>query len=174
MLAFLVVAVLPLMAFDCITDSFTIALNLKPFTGTFRINQGSNTTYGGSFTIKPDTLYDAGSYVLDGASVYDIRVGTSGPDLGQVAGNIYVNSTGGSPILLMHYAGKWTDFSTPQSLLNSPFITRNSAGINLLIQSVVGNQSITFSILGTETLTPVPVGCSIVSTAYVQAYGHKK
>jgi hypothetical protein len=175
MLALLVVAALPLMAFNCVTDSFTIALNLKPFTGTFRINPGGNTTYGGSFTIKPDTLYDSGSYVLDGASVYDIRVGTSGPqDLGPVAGNVNVNTTPGSPILLMHYAGKWTDFNTPQSLLNSPFITRNSAGVNLLIQSVVGNQTITFSIVGTETLTPVPAGCSIVSTAYVQAYGQNK
>jgi hypothetical protein len=169
LLALMVVATLPLMAFNCITDSFTIALNLRPFNATYRINPGNNTTYGGFTTVSPDSMYDSGSYVLDGASVYDVRIGTSGPDLGQVAGDVYVNNAH-----LLHYAGKWTDFNTPQSLLNSPFITRFPAGINVLIQSVITTQPITFTVAGTETVTPVPSGCSLVSMAYVQAYGHKK
>ena len=57
-LALVVVAALPLMAFNCITDSFTIALNLKPFNGTYPINAGNNPNYGGFFTINPDTMYD--------------------------------------------------------------------------------------------------------------------
>lgn len=174
-LALLVVAALPLMAFNCITDSFTISLNLKPFNATYKINPGTNTTYGGIFTVSPDSLYDSNTYVLDGASVYDVRIGTAGPsDLGPVAGDVYVSVGNGTAVQLLHYAGKWTDFNTPQSLLNSPFITRNSAGVNLMIQSVVGDQPITFELAGTESLTPVPAGNSITASAYVQAYGHKR
>ncbi len=170
LLALLVVATLPLMAFNCITDSFTIALNLKPFNGTVRLTQGGNTgTYGGSFTVSPDSMFDSNTYTLDGASVYDVTIGTAGPDLGQVAGDVYVNNAH-----LLHYAGKWTDFTTPQSLINSPFITRYSAGVNILIQSVVKGTPITFSVAGTETVKPVPAGCSLIALAYVQAYGHKK
>jgi len=168
--ALLVVATLPLMAFNCVTDSFTISLNLKPFNGTYPITPGPNKTYGGIYVVSPDSMYDSNTFTLDGASVYDIRIQTVGPDLGAVAGDVYVNGT-----LLLHYAGTWTQFNTPQSLLSSPYITRNSPGINVLIQAVVSsNQPITFTLAGSETVSPVPAGCSIIGSAYIQAYGHKK
>ena len=170
LLALMVVASLPLMAFNCITDSFTIALNLKPFNGTVRLNPGGNTgTYGGFFTVSPDSMFDSNTYALDGASVYDVTVGTAGPDLGAVHGTVTVNGT-----LLLTYNGTWNDFLVPQSLINSPHITRNAPGVQVLINSVVKGTPITFAVAGTETVKPVPTGCSLVSSAYVQAYGHKK
>ncbi len=169
LLALLVVASLPLMAFNCVTDSFTISLNLKPFNGTYPITPGPNKTYGGIYAVSPDSMYDSNTFALDGASVYDIRIQTVGPDLGAVAGDVYVNSS-----QLLHYAGTWTEFNTPQSLLSSPYITRYSAGINALIQAVVSGQPITFTLAGSETVSPVPAGCSIIGSAYIQAYGHKK
>jgi hypothetical protein len=50
LLALLIIAVLPLMAFDCITDfnSVTVSLNLAPITATLPLNPGSGTTYGGN------------------------------------------------------------------------------------------------------------------------------
>jgi hypothetical protein len=167
-LALLMVAALPLMSFDCITDDFTIALDLKPFNGTYQINPGNNATYGGTVTIDPTTLYDQG-YELTGASVYDIRVSTSGPNLGNCSGTVTVNG-----VLLFSYNGSWTAFNTPQSLLTSRLITRNAAGVNALISAVVNGTPATFVGLGSVTITPVPSGCSVTVSAYVQAYGHLK
>jgi hypothetical protein len=167
--ALLVLATLPLMAFNCITDSFTISLNLKPFNATYPINPGNNTAYSGSYAINPDTLYDATSYTLDGASVYDIRVQTQGPDLGTCSGTVWVNGT-----ILFTYNGPWTGFNTPQSLLTSQYITRSQQGITTLVSAVTQGQLVTLSVQGSVTTKPVPVGCSLICSAYVQAYGHKR
>ncbi len=165
-LTFLAIAAIPLMGFDCVTDAFTIALNLKPFNGTYNINQGPSTTYGGTATFNPATFYD-NSYTLTGASVYDIRVSTAGPNLGNCTGSVNVNG-----IQLFTYAGTWTQFNTSQSLLTSRLITRNQAGINELVSAVVQGRSIVLVGAGNVTTTPVPAGCSVTISAFVQAYGH--
>ena len=172
-LAFVVVAALPLMAFNCITDSFTIALNLKPFNGTYNLISGSNTTYGGSFTVNPSSLYDSQKYTLDGASVYDIRISTAGtPDLGTVRGVITITSSLVTKQLLT-YGGtsvKWSNFYTPQSLITSPYIQRTQEGVDSLVSWVVQGKSITFTVSGTVASAPATSGYSITSTAYVQAF----
>ena len=169
-LALLVVAALPLMAFNCITDSFTIALNLKPFNGTYPITPGTNPNYSGSFSVNPDSLYDFGSFSLDGASVYDVRIQTKGTtDLGTCSGTVTINS-----VLLLTYNGPWTAFNTPQSLITSQYIRRNQPGIDALVNAVSKGQLVTFTVVGQITNTPVPAGCSLVCSAYVQAYAHKK
>lgn len=165
-LAFLAIAAIPLMGFDCVTDAFTIALNLAPFNGTYTVTPGGNGTYGGTLTINPATLYD-NSYTLTGASVYDIRVSTAGPNLGTCTGTVRVNG-----ILLFSYAGTWTQFNAPQSLLTSRLITRNQPGINELISAVVQGRPVVLVGAGSVTTTPVPAGCTVSVAAYVQAYGH--
>jgi hypothetical protein len=165
-LALLAIAAIPLMGFDCVNDPFTIALNLKPFNGTYTINAGSNPNYGGAITINPGTLYDD-SYTLTGASVYDIKVSTAGPNLGTCSGTVRVNS-----IVLCTYNGSWTAFNTPQSLLTSRLITRNQPGINELISAVVQGRPVILDVAGSVTTTPIPAGCSLTVAAYVQAYGH--
>ena len=167
--AMLILAAIPLMGFSCFTDPFTVALNLKPFTGTYPMSSGNNPNYSGFFTVNPDTLYDMGSYTLVGASVYDIRIGTAGPagtDLGTCSGTVTVNGT-----LLLTYNGPWTAFYTPQSLITSQYIRKNQPGIDVLINAVTKGQLITFAIQGSITKIPVPSGCSLICSAYVQAYG---
>ncbi|MEW6510462.1 MAG: hypothetical protein AB1428_05825 [Bacteroidota bacterium] len=165
-LALLFIAAVPLMGFDCITDSFVIALDMKPFNGTYNITPGNNPNYGGSITIDPGTLYDT-AYELTGASVYDIRVSTAGPNLGNCSGAVTVNG-----VLLMTYNGTWTQFNTPQSLLTSRLITRNNSGVTELVNAVVQNRPVVLAVNGSVTTTPVPNGCSLTVSAYVQAYGH--
>jgi len=165
-LAFLAIAAVPLMGFDCVNDPFTIALNLSPFNGTYTVNAGGNGSYGGSVTISPSSLYDD-SYTLTGASVYDIRVSTAGPNLGTCNGTVNVNG-----ILLFSYSGTWTAFNTPQSLLTSRLITRNQPGINELISAVVQGRPVVLVGAGTVTTQPVPTGCTVTVSAFVQAYGH--
>jgi hypothetical protein len=165
-LALLLVAVLPLMAFDCVNDAFTISLNLKPFNGTYAITPGPTLTFGGSFSVNPSTLYDQG-YTITGASVYDIKVSTAGPDRGTCSGSVAVNG-----IPLFTYTGPWTGFNTPQSLLTSRYITRNSLGIAELISCVVNKKNAVFTTVGSVTVGPVPAGCSLTVSAHVQAWGH--
>ena len=173
LLALLTIAAIPLMGFDCIVDQFTIALNLRPFNGTYTLNTGSSTNYAGSFAISPGTLYD-NSYELTGASLYDIRVSTQGASLGTVTGSVSVNG-----VLLFTYgvarSATWNDFLTPQSLLSSPFIARNSAGVTTLVNAIVNNQQVTFAVAGTVGTPPATsTSNSITIFAYVRAYGHLK
>jgi hypothetical protein len=141
---------------------------MKPFNGTYNINAGNNPNYGGSISINPATLYDT-DYELTGASVYDIRVSTAGPNLGNCTGNVTVNG-----ILLLSYSGTWVQFNTSQSLLTSRLITRNNAGVTELVNAVVQNRPVVLAVSGSVTTTPIPNGCSLTVSAYVQAYGHLK
>jgi hypothetical protein len=172
LLALIVIAILPLMAFDCITSfsDVTISLNLKPFNVTYPLNDGTKTTYSGSFTINPMSLYDS-TYTLTGASVYDITVATKGPDLGNGAGTVTVNG-----VTLFSYNGAWTYFNTARSLLttNPPTLTRNPAGITELINAVTGHRSVVFAVSGTIGTPPATKDVDfLIVSAYVQAYGHR-
>jgi len=117
-------------------------------------------------------LYD-NSYELTGASVYDIRVSTQGPSLGTVTGSVTVNGT-----LLFTYgvsrSATWNDFLTPQSLITSPFIAKNPAGVTVLVNAIVNNQPTVFAVSGTVGQVPAPNANSITIYAYVRAYGHLK
>jgi len=150
---------------DCINQGFEVAINLDQINGTYVINPGPNPSYSGSVTVDPTTLYDQ-NYNLTGASIYGIDVSTAGANLGNCSGTVRVNG-----ILLLTYNGAWTAFNTPQSILTSPLITRNQAGITELINAVLQGRMITLSSSGTVTTTPVPSGCSVTVSAYVQAYG---
>ena len=166
-LILLLLAAIPLMGFNCVNDEFTISLNLQPFNGTYPLTAGPTKTFGGSFSVDPGTMYDQG-YTITGASVYDVRVSTAGPDLGNCSGSVSVNGK-----LLLTYNGPWTGFNTPQSLLSSRYITKNSLGIAELISCVVNKKLAVFSTTGVVTIGGnVPAGCSLTISANVQAWGH--
>ena len=165
-LAFLVVATLPLMAFDCITNDFSVAVNLDPFVGSYQIT-GNNLIFGGTLpAIHPADLYDQ-SYQLTGASVYDIRIGTSGQNLGKFSVSVTAN---GIPLLGCSNVD-WTAFRTPQSLLTSTLITKNPNGISELVNAVVGGRDVVLSGVGTVENAPGQSPCTVTIYAYVQAYG---
>ena len=174
-LTLLIIAVLPLMAFDCITDfsTVTVSLNIAPITATIPLNPGSNTTYGGTTPpIDLSSLFDKG-YTLTGATLYDITVQTKGEDLGTGAGTVTLTVNGVSTTLFT-YNGAWTAFNTPQSLITSPLITRNQAGVNALISAVTGRQRVTLSVLGTIGKAPLTQNTDFISVnVYMQASGHK-
>jgi hypothetical protein len=175
LLALLIIAVLPLMAFDCITDfsSVTVSLNLAPITGTFPLNPGSGLTYGGiTPPIDLASLFDK-SYTLTGATLYDITVGTKGEDLGTGSGTVTI-TVNGTTTTLFTYNGAWTAFNTPQSLITSSLITKNQTGVSALINAVTGRQRVTLGVTGTIAKAPATKDTDFISVSvYVQASGHK-
>jgi hypothetical protein len=172
----LIIAVLPLMAFDCITDfsSVTVSLNLAPITATFPLNPGSGTTYGGNTPpIDLASLFLYEGYTLTGETLHDITVGTKGEDLGNGSGTVSL-TVNGVKTTLFTYNGAWTAFNTPQSLITSPLITRNQPGVDALINAVTGpSESCTKRQRYHREDPPDPNTDFITVSVYVQASGHK-
>jgi hypothetical protein len=175
LLALLVIAVLPLMAFDCITNfsDVTVSLNLTPITATFPLNPGTNTTYGGTTPpIDLSSLFDK-SYTLTGATLYDITVATKGEDLGNGSGTVTL-TVNGVKTTLFTYNGAWSAFNTPQSLITSPLITRNQPGVDALISAVTSRQRVTLGVTGIIGKAPTTQNTDFITVSvYVQASGHK-
>lgn len=170
LLGFLVLLI-PLMGFDCVNDVIVVSLDLKPFNAVYVLTPGNNASpYTGGATVDPGDLYDR-SYVLTGASVYDIKIQSVGPDLGTCSGTVTI-TTGTTTNTLFTYNGPWTGFNIPQSLLTSSYITRNNAGVQQLVAAVLNKQVVTFGGAASITAATVPNNCSLVMSAYVQAYGH--
>ena len=177
LLALLVTATLPLMAFDCITDPSKINITLKssPLSATFPINPGTSTTYSGTVpAINPSAIFSS-DYTVTGVSIYDITVQTVGTEnLGAGSGNVYVKVPPAStPTLLFSYSGTWTQFNTPQSLLTSSAITLNPAGGNEIIRALNQHQTVTFSAAGTVTTAPTKTGDALTVSVLMQASGHR-
>lgn len=92
---------------------------------------------------------------------------TTGPDLGTISnGEVTVNG-----VRALRYSGTWAAFQTPQSLLTSPLIQRDTAGLKVLINAVLNKQLITLGSTGSVSAASVPQGCSLCIEAYVQAIG---
>jgi hypothetical protein len=169
LLALVVITALPLVGFDCIVSPFTVSINLDPLNGTYPIKPGA-TKYADSVIVNPGSLYNT-SYELTGASVYDIKVSTSGrSNLGPCSGTIFVNGD-----TLLTFKGNWTDFSTPQSLLTSALMTRNAAGVTQLVNAVLSSQPVKLRAVGAVTNPLAGLNTDFVTvSAYVQAYGQLK
>ena len=148
----------------CINDGFLIAVNL-PISACFAINPGPSTSFDGTVAIKLAEQIDLSNIEnIQTVRYYDIRVSSQGtyPD-SVVNGRAFINN-----ILLLTYSGKWSDFTTPQSLLqNSTLIQTQAAGLNELVR--VLNQfktdpNTTLYLRSTGRLTgapPVPPGLSV-------------
>ncbi len=176
LLALLVIAVLPLMAFDCITDfsTVTVSLNLAPITATLPLNTGSSLTYGPLYAPAIDlvSLFDQG-YTLTDATLYDITVGTKGDSLGAAAGTVTI-TVNGITTRLFTYNGDWKAFNTPQSLITSKLITRDPAGVTALINAVTGRGRVILGVAGSIAKPVTKANTDFISVSvYVQASGHK-
>lgn len=174
-IALMIIAVLPLMAFDCITDfsNVTVSLNLAPITATFPLNPGQNTSYGGTTPSLDLASYFDQSYTITGATLYDITVQTKGEDLGTGSGTVTLTANGVTTTLFT-YNGAWTAFNTPQSLITSTLLTRNPSGVSALVNAVTGRQKVTLGVSGTITKAPSTQNTDfIIVSVYIQASGHK-
>ena len=163
-LLLLLLGILATTGSTCINEGFLVSVNL-PISACFAINPGPSTSYDGTVAIKLADQIDA-SYIDEIQTVryYDIRVSNQGTYADSVVnGRAFINN-----ILLLTYAGKWSDFATPQSLLqNSTLIQVQAAGLNELVR--VLNQfktdaTTTLYLRSTGRLTgapPVPAGLSV-------------
>jgi hypothetical protein len=150
------------MGFNCINDSFDVAVNM-PLTLTLPVIAGPAGPYSGSATIHLKDLVDQ-SYrdKLKNARLYDIRISTSGQYAGTVSGTVKIdNST------LLTYSGAWNDFNSPVSLFGgSTLVQKNPAGVAAVIALLNGfltNQDETTVLSGNGTIgtATVPNGLSI-------------
>lgn len=144
--------------FDCINDDALFSVNISDLSGTYNITGGNNAAYGGSVAITADQYLDIGfdNVVLNNVRIYDILVSTNGSYGGNVSGTVEVNG-----VQILGYSGSWAAFNTPQSLVTSPLITRNVAGITALVNAIRNKQQITLAASGNVSQIPVPNGLSI-------------
>jgi hypothetical protein len=139
------------MGSTCINDPFLVAVNLQALTDTVNIAAGTTTTWSGQTTISAGSYLNSDFGNLQNVRIYDIRVTGVGTYSGNVTGSVSINGT-----LLISFTGPWSTFNTTQSLLTSPAITRNAAGIAALRTAVLGGQAVTIAGSGTVSTSPVP------------------
>lgn len=157
-LLLLLLGVLATTGSTCINDGFLIAVNM-PLPGCYDINEGSNPVYDGTIKIRLADQIDV-SYIEDISAVryYDIRVSTKGTYKDSVTNGIgYINN-----IELVRYAGLWSDFATPQTLLqNSPHMQVQQAGlaelVRVLEQFKTDPETVVFLRSGGRLTGPPPV-----------------
>ncbi len=147
---------------DCINDGFLVSVNVEGLTGTFAINSGNNPAFDETVTILASDYLDTDFGDPQNVRIYDVLVHVSGAYSGSATGTVTVN---GVPAI--GFNGSWAAFSTPQSLLTSPLITRYPNGISTLVNAVLGEQDVTLRGFGTVSTTPVPAGLSV--TIEIQA-----
>ena len=145
--------VLATMGFNCINDTFDVAVNL-PIEATFTINSGPAGNFGGTpVTVVLSGVIDQ-SYIgkIKNVRSYDIRVSTIGTCADSIA-NGY-GTINGKQILT--FRGQWNSFNTPQSVLgSSPYVTPNPVGVTELLNTLtrfMNNSSTTAVLNGGGTL----------------------
>jgi hypothetical protein len=162
-LLLLLLGVLATTGSTCINDGFLIAVNL-PISACFAVNPGTTLSYDGTVTIRLADQIDV-TYIDDISTVryYDIRVSTTGTYTGSIQNGVAkINN-----IDLLKYSGLWSDFATPQSLLqNSSLIQTQAAGLNELVRvlnqfKTDPNTTVYLRSTGTLTQSPVPSGLSV-------------
>lgn len=147
---------------SCINDSILVAVNL-PISSTWPIRGGNDATFGGSATIKLADQIDA-SYTenIQAARYYDIRVSVSGAYSGNVSGSATIRKDNGVVTPLLTFAGPWTAFQTPQSLLgSSQYIQFNNLGLGVLLSALNAfktdpTTTVYLAANGSVSQTPVP------------------
>lgn len=144
------------MGFDCVNDNALFAVNIQGISGTYKINPGGNPNFDESKTIRVSEYLDQDFSSFKAVRVYDIRITTIGAYAGNVNGTVQVNG-----VTILTYNGPWSGFSTPQSLITSSLITRNTSGITALVQAILNKQDITLRGFGSVSSTPVPDGLSV-------------
>ncbi len=152
-------AALASVGFNCINDSFQVAVNL-PIVQEYPINPGPAGAYGGSAVVKLKDIIDQ-SYLdhMKNVRSYDIRVSTIGQYSGNVSGSVTIDGN-----TLLTYSGAWNQFNTPQSVLGtSGLVSSNSVGVQALLTKLnqfTTNQNVTVAVTGAGTIagTTVPAG----------------
>lgn len=159
------------MGFNCINDSFDVAVNM-PIEAVFTVNAGPAGSFGGTpVTITLSGIIDP-SYIgkIKNVRSYDIRVSTIGTCSDSIAnGFATINSK-----QILTFRGQWNSFNTPQSVLgSSPLVTPNPVGIQELLSTLtkfINNSSQTAVVNGGGTMigTTVPSGLQLKIQLFAQ------
>lgn len=132
------------MAASCfsITDPFVVAVNVKDIKSTYTVTPGTVNFDPGCITKNASDYIDANFNVAGGGQLVDIIIQTNGTFPGNIVnGQIRVGGSQQALQTLATYAGPWSAFNTPQSLLqNNVTMTLNPTGVSTLL-SLIQNTS---------------------------------
>jgi hypothetical protein len=132
------------LAAECfqITDPFVVAVNVKDIKNTYNVTPGTITFVPGCITKNPADYIDSNFDIANGAQLVDIIVQTNGAFAGNIiGGQVRIGGSTQALQTLVTYAGPWSTFTTPQSLLqNNTTMTLNQAGVTTLL-SLIQNTS---------------------------------
>lgn len=145
-------AALVTMGFQCINENFLVSVNIQGISGTYKINPG-NGQFNDCVTKNAGDYLDQNYKTFSNARIYDIKVSTIGTYTGNLNGTATINGTA-----ILSFNGSFAYFNTPRSLLTDPNITRNPAGINVLVNAINNKQIVTLCGVGAATPGPFPDG----------------
>jgi hypothetical protein len=165
------VVVLATTGATCINENIVIPLNVSPLSATITLTSGTTTTFNGSANFTLGSVVDD-SYLgdLKGVQVYDVKVYVTG---NYTNGKVNASTATVNGKTLFTFAGDWSAFKTPQSILGgSSLITSNATGVNELVTIFSQGSSGTAFTLGASGSvgpSPVPAGLQVTLEVYLQA-----
>jgi len=127
-----------------ITDPFVVPVNVKDIKSVYTVTQGTTNFDPGCTTKNPADYLDSNFDVSGGGQLVDIIIQTNGAYSGNiVGGQVQVGASQGSLVTLASYAGPWSTFNTPQSLIqNNTALTLNTNGVATLLNLIQNQQTI--------------------------------
>ncbi len=160
---------------SCVNENAHVSVNLSPIVGRYKL--GTNPTFFGTITVKLDSIVarDYKNKIRQGR-IYDLKVRVEGEYGGEVAGIAAVQAGNGDPKQILRFprtgSVNWSVYRQPQSLLgNSIYLLPQPEGINELLSALLAKPlpDITFSVVGTLSIAPVPDNLYVVVEVYLQA-----
>ena len=151
-----------------INDPGVFSINVKDVTGTFNISTGAllfgNPPGPTSCATRSAADYiDENFNVIKGGRLVDIIVRTNGTFAGNVNNGLL--TINGTP--LIRYNGSWNAFNTPQSLLTTTLMTRDAAGVNVLINAITNKSTV--RVCGSGAFNqPATAGLSVSVQVFAQ------
>lgn len=154
-------AALASVGFNCINDSFQVAVNL-PLVQEYPVIPGPAGPYSGSAVVKLKDIIDQ-SYLdkMKNVRAYDIRVSTTGQYGGNVSGAVTIDGT-----TILTFSGAWNQFNTPQSVLGtSTLVSSQPLGVQALLNKLNAfktDQNVTVTLAGNGSITGTTVPSGLV------------
>lgn len=159
------------LAAECfkITDPFVVAVNVKDIKNTYAVTPGTINFDPGCITKNPADYIDANFNVAGGGQLVDIIVKTNGTFAGNINnGQVRVGGSQQALQTLVTYAGSWSAFNTPQSLIqNSTSLNLNQNGVNTLLSLIQNTSPIVICHSGAFSQAAI-AGMSIDVTVFAQ------
>jgi hypothetical protein len=152
-----------------ITDPFVVAVNVQDIKSTYSITPGTVNFDPGCTTKNTGDYLDANFDVESGGQLVDVVVEANGSYTGNVVGaQVRIGPSQGSLTTLVSYAGPWSNFNTPQSLIQgTTAMTLNAAGVTTLFNLIENQQPIVICHSGAFS-QPAISGMSIDVTIFAQ------